>query len=68
MPVATHSYQKCPVCGRTVRISVEHLGIIVQCRHCRGQFEACDAADSQPAATASIGTDRRRIDELLFDS
>lgn len=67
MPMATHFHQQCPVCGRTVRISVEHLGIIVQCRHCRGQFEACDAADSQQAMVASQDTDRQRIDELLFD-
>jgi len=68
MPVMTNFHQRCPVCGRTVRIAVGHLGIVVQCRHCRGQFEACDAADSEQEMAPSWGGDQRRIDNLLFNA
>ncbi len=68
MPVATYFHQRCPVCGRPVRIAVEHLGIVVQCRHCRGQFEACDAADSEQDVTPLWGRDQHRIDDLLFNA
>jgi hypothetical protein len=35
-------YQECPVCGRHLRINVEHLGKQLTCSHCHGDFTARD--------------------------
>jgi len=40
--VETYFWQKCPACGRTLRIRVEHLGCEVVCRHCGRRFTALD--------------------------
>jgi hypothetical protein len=45
--VATYFQQECPVCGRTLRIRVEHLGRGVVCRHCRCRFTALDETMSR---------------------
>jgi hypothetical protein len=48
--------QGCPTCGRKLQISVDLLGRIVSCKHCRAQFTAsCHAAN----------VDEHRLIELL---
>jgi hypothetical protein len=44
MTKATYFVQECPTCGRKLQVRVEYLGKRVVCQHCRGQFEATDAA------------------------
>ena len=46
-------YQECPVCGRHLRIRVEHLGRELACTHCQGLFVARDPAmpPAPPAET-----------------
>jgi ribosomal protein L37AE/L43A len=48
--------QACPTCGRRLQISVELLGRIVSCKHCRAQFTASHQ-------TANV--DEHRLIELL---
>jgi hypothetical protein len=43
-PPISDMLQSCPICGRRLRILVEHLGQHVRCRHCRGTFVARDAS------------------------
>ena len=40
MPALTIFYQECPVCGRSLRISVKHFGRLMSCTHCQGEFRA----------------------------
>ena len=40
MSALTIFYQECPVCGRSLRISVKHFGRQMCCTHCQGQFIA----------------------------
>ena len=59
---ATFYVQRCPTCGRQLRICVEYLGKSIQCRHCRAVFLACD-----PAA-APLGTNDQlleRVEQVL---
>ena len=44
MSVSTYFDEQCPVCGRGLRIRIEYQGRRVKCRHCHGQFVACDPA------------------------
>jgi len=60
--------QECPVCGRPVRVRVEHLGRCVSCEHCHGRFVAYD-----PVSQGGRGVDRaesllRMADFLLQQS
>lgn len=56
---ATDYYvRSCPVCGRPLRISLEHDGRRVICQHCRGQFTAKDSRSES-------GNTNRRIDQAL---
>ena len=40
MSAMTIFYQNCPVCGRSLRISVKHFGRQMSCAHCQGEFQA----------------------------
>ena len=40
MSAMTIFYQNCPVCGRSLRISVKHFGRQMSCTHCQGEFRA----------------------------
>ena len=65
MSTPTYFVQECPICGRSLRIRVAYLGDQVVCRHCQGQFEACDpASESYPPGDSSIML-MQRADELL---
>ena len=63
MSKSTFFVQECPICGRGLRIRVQHLGKRVVCQHCRGQLVACDPASNRygPGDSAVI----RKADELL---
>ena len=65
MSRTTYFVQECPTCGRTAQIRVEYLGRTVFCRHCRGEFEACDpSSTTYPPPESGIAL-LRRADELL---
>ncbi|HEY2895018.1 MAG TPA: hypothetical protein VGJ16_12415 [Pirellulales bacterium] len=40
MPALTFFYQECPICGRSLRVSVNHFGRQMCCTHCQGEFQA----------------------------
>lgn len=40
--VPTYFYIECSVCGRQLRVLVEHLGQGIACRHCGGRLVATD--------------------------
>lgn len=42
MAMRNFFYQECPVCGRHLRIRLEHLGRELACTHCQGNFTARD--------------------------
>jgi len=49
MSGVTYFYESCPVCGRHLRIPVQHYGRLMECSHCRGEFLAGQpAAEEQP--------------------
>lgn len=48
--------QSCPTCGRRLQISVDLLGRVVSCKHCRAQFTA---------SHQSANVDEHRLIELL---
>ncbi len=56
--------QRCPTCGRRLRVCVEYLGMTIQCRHCRGTFVAQDP-ESEPAGIDPQMVLMQRVDELL---
>jgi hypothetical protein len=65
-PVCYH--QNCPVCGRTLRISVMLLGKGVYCQHCGGGFTASDANSMDSIDGRSPVADRPQatiVDELI---
>ena len=65
MATTTYFLQACPTCGRSLRVRFEYLGQQVVCKHCRGQFQACDTRDEGSSST-DVGSDiLRRADELL---
>lgn len=47
MSIRNYYYQECPVCGRQLRIRVDHLGRELACSHCHGLFVARDPAIAQ---------------------
>jgi hypothetical protein len=40
MSGVTYFYESCPVCGRQLRIPVQHFGRLMECSHCGGEFVA----------------------------
>jgi hypothetical protein len=42
MMMRSFFYQECPVCGRHLRVRLEHLGRQLTCTHCQGSFTARD--------------------------
>ena len=40
MSGVTYFYESCPVCGRQLRIPVQHFGRLMECGHCGGEFVA----------------------------
>lgn len=54
-------YQECPVCGRHLRIRVEHLGRELACTHCQGLFIARD-----PELPAAPAPEPAQPDSLSF--
>ncbi len=59
--------QRCPTCGRQLRICVEYLGKSIQCRHCRSVFTAVDPA-LQDGPHVRLDPLLQRADELLAQS
>jgi hypothetical protein len=55
MSAMTTFYQNCPVCGRSLRISVKHFGRQMSCTHCQGEFRAGkdELAPKEPPAIAA---------------
>ena len=58
--------QPCPICGRHLEVRVRFLGKQVACRHCGGQFEACDPETSKVNQAARI-SDLQKADQLLSE-
>lgn len=54
--VSTNFWQRCPVCGRSLRVPVHFLGETVACSHCHGRFVARDDADQDDAREDSVAT------------
>lgn len=65
MPRTTYYVQECPICGRRLQIRVAYLGRSVRCRHCNGEFEACDPASTHYPPHESGLALLLRADELL---
>jgi DNA-directed RNA polymerase subunit RPC12/RpoP len=63
MATTTHFVQACPTCGRNLRVRQEYLSRQVVCRHCGGQFLACEGSSSE-----DVGSDIMRRAEELLDS
>ena len=57
--------QPCPICGRQLEVRVRYLGKEVACRHCGGQFEACDPEAVRVDRSAESVSDLERADALL---
>jgi hypothetical protein len=51
----TYFYQGCPVCGRSLRIPVQHFGRRMSCSHCQGQFQTGEPAASAAEAPPQTG-------------
>ena len=68
MTVATYYVQDCPICGRRLQVRVSYLGRNVVCRHCEGEFEACDPESGKVPASLSGLALIRRADELLQEA
>ncbi len=65
MSSSTYFIQECPTCGRALQVRVQYLGKLVKCRHCQGDFEACDPTSAAyPPALSGIDL-LRRADQLL---
>ena len=65
MSRSAYFYQDCPTCGRSLQVRVEYLGRLVICRHCRGEFEACDSSGSADVCSESGIKLMERANELL---
>ena len=57
-------FQPCPTCGRHLQVRVRHLGKMVTCRHCGGEFRAEDPEHQDLGAPPRISL-LQRADELL---
>lgn len=64
MSSAMFFVQRCPTCGRRLRVCVEYLGKTIQCRHCRGTLVAHDPEKS-PFRSDPQWVLMRRVDEWL---
>ena len=64
MSSAMFFIQRCPTCGRRLRVCVEYLGKTIQCRHCRGTLVACDP-ESALARSDPQWTLMRRVNQWL---
>ncbi len=64
MSSAIFFIQRCPTCGRRLRVCVEYLGKTIQCRHCRGTLVACDS-ESGPARSDPQWALMRRVNQWL---
>ncbi len=63
--MATYFSQPCPICGRSLEVRVQYLGRNVVCRHCHGEFEACDPeSTSYPPESSGINL-LERVEKLL---
>ena len=61
----TFFYQECPTCGRMLQVRIQFLGRKVRCRHCQGEFQACDPSSADyPPPLSGIDL-MRRAEELL---
>ena len=65
MSSSTFFAQDCPTCGRKLLIRVEHLGTLLVCQHCRGQFYARDPASVSIDEAVESSTILRQTDEFL---
>jgi hypothetical protein len=61
MAMRNFFYQECPVCGRHLRIRLEHLGRELACTHCQGNFIARDP-EIPPAPLPEV----QQADSLSF--
>ncbi len=63
MSSATFFVQRCPICGRRLRIRVEYLGRTLVCQHCGARFVAADPVGSsdQPSTQPVL----QRANQLL---
>ena len=65
MSSAMYFVQECPICGRALQVRMQHLGKTLKCRHCNGDFEACDPdSTSYPPKSSSLGV-LERAEQLL---
>lgn len=48
MSGVTYFYESCPVCGRHLRIPVQHYGRLMECSHCGGEFLAGQPVPEEP--------------------
>ena len=57
MSGVTYFYESCPVCGRRLRIPVQHFGRLMECTHCGGEFLAGQPAEDEapPARHTALG-------------
>jgi rRNA maturation protein Nop10 len=53
MSGVTYFYESCPVCGRHLRIPVQHYGRLMECTHCGGEFLAGQPVPEEPARPAA---------------
>ena len=53
MSAITFFYQECPICGRSLRVSIKHFGRQMCCTHCHGEFRA--GKDELPKRVAEPG-------------
>ncbi|WP_254509293.1 hypothetical protein [Anatilimnocola floriformis] len=75
MAMKNFFYQECPVCGRHLRVRIEHLGRQLACTHCQGSFVARDpeipaapAPEAPPALAAGTQSDSLSFPELELRS
>ena len=52
--IVTYFPTECSVCGRRLRVLVEHLGQVVACGHCGRSFVATDPASNSHAAQSTL--------------
>jgi len=63
--MSTYFSQPCPTCGRMLQVRLQYLGKQIVCRHCHGEFEACDPESATyPPASSGINL-MKRVDQLL---
>jgi len=63
--IKTYFVQSCPVCGRSLHVSVQLLGQVVACQHCQGNFVACDRDRGFAPAIDPRADLMQRVDRLL---